>query len=56
NFRNRAGGRLRHRIFRKEVYLHDKYLRSTCVGCGRCNRACVAGINLVDIYNQVMGV
>ena len=56
NFRNRAGGRLRHRIFRKEVYLHDKYLRSTCVGCGRCNRACVAGINLIDIYNQVMGV
>jgi len=56
NFRSRAGGRLRHRIFRKEVYLHDKYLRSTCVGCGRCNKSCVAGISLIDIYNQVMGV
>lgn len=56
NFRKRSGSRLRHRIFRKEVYLQEKYLRSGCVGCGRCNRACIADISIIDIYNQVMGV
>lgn len=54
NFRHSAGKRLRHRLFRKEVYSQDKYMTSACVGCGRCNHACVAGISLVDIYNQLM--
>jgi ferredoxin len=55
NFRPKASQRQRHRIFKKEVYQHEKYGRSGCVGCGRCSAQCVASIRLNEIYNQVLG-
>jgi sulfhydrogenase subunit beta (sulfur reductase) len=55
NFRPYSPERNMHRIFKKEVYVYDKYEMSACVGCGRCNRACIANINLIEIYNQVLG-
>ena len=55
NFRERRSDRLRHRFFRKGKYLLEKYGRMGCVGCGRCDRACVAKISSVETYNQIAG-
>ena len=53
NFRDSAGARLRHRVFKKEVYLKKRFGRSGCVGCGRCIEHCIADISIIDIYNRV---
>ena len=54
NFREGAAARVRHRIFKKEVYLKKKFGRSGCVGCGRCIDSCIAHISIIDIFNHVM--
>lgn len=53
NFRDTAAARVRHRIFKKEVYLKKRYGRSGCVGCGRCIDSCIANISIIDIYNKL---
>jgi ferredoxin len=55
NFRERRGDRLRHRFFRKGKYILEDYGRMGCVGCGRCDRTCVAKISSVETYNQIAG-
>ena len=55
NFRERRSDRQRHRFLRKGKYLRERYGRFACVGCGRCARACVVGINPVEVYNQLKG-
>ncbi len=55
NFRHRRSDRLRHRFFRKGKYILEDYGRMGCVGCGRCDRACVAKISSVETYNQIAG-
>jgi len=55
NFREGRGERLRHRFFRKGKYLFEDYGRMGCVGCGRCDRTCVAKISSVETYNQIAG-
>jgi ferredoxin len=55
NFRERRGERLRHRMFRKGKYILEDYGRMGCVGCGRCDRVCVAKISSVETYNQIAG-
>lgn len=55
NFRGRKPYRLRHRVFKKEVYGMDRFGRSGCVGCGRCGHFCPAGIRLVEIFGQLSG-
>lgn len=52
NFREKKEGRIRHRVYRKFRYLNEKYPKPFCVGCGRCNRACTAKINIVEMLNQ----
>ncbi|MDH4227898.1 MAG: 4Fe-4S dicluster domain-containing protein [Deltaproteobacteria bacterium] len=54
NFRNTAASRLRHRVFKKEVYLKKRLGRSGCVGCGRCITHCIAKISIKDIFTRVM--
>ncbi len=54
NFRESVGARVRHRLFKKEVFLKKRFGRSGCVGCGRCIDACIAKISIIEIYNQVM--
>ncbi len=54
NFRESVAARVRHRLFKKEVYLKKRFGRSGCVGCGRCIYACIANISIIDIYNQIM--
>jgi formate hydrogenlyase subunit 6/NADH:ubiquinone oxidoreductase subunit I len=55
NFRKERSSRLRHRFFRKGKYLREAYGKSGCVGCGRCDRACVAKISSVETYTQIAG-
>ncbi len=54
NFRNGRLERTRHRWYRKFYYLMARYGRPFCVGCGRCTRACPAGIGLVEVLNQLV--
>ncbi|HEY3324506.1 MAG TPA: 4Fe-4S dicluster domain-containing protein [Planctomycetota bacterium] len=53
NFRSQRVERTRHRWYRKFYYLMARYGRPFCVGCGRCTRACTAGIGLVEVLNQL---
>jgi len=55
NFRAERSSRLRHRMFRKGKYILEQTGRVGCVGCGRCERACVAGISIKDTYVQIAG-
>jgi formate hydrogenlyase subunit 6/NADH:ubiquinone oxidoreductase subunit I len=53
NFREKAGSRLRHRIYRKAKWVYEQSGERGCVGCGRCDRTCPAKISSVEIYNQL---
>lgn len=53
NFRPKAASRLRHRIYRKAKWVFEQTGLPGCVGCARCDRACTAKINSVEIYNQL---
>jgi len=55
NFRKDRSSRLRHRMFRKGKYILDQTGRSGCVGCGRCERACVADISIKETFIQIAG-
>ena len=55
SFREGRGERLRHRFFRKGKYIVEDHGRMGCVGCGRCDRTCVAKISSVETYNQIAG-
>ena len=54
NFRGDRPDRVRHRWFRKFVYLNREHGQPFCVGCGRCSQQCTAGISLVDVINSVI--
>ena len=54
NFRPERVDRVRHRWFRKFVYLLREHGMPFCVGCGRCSQACTAGISLTDVINAVV--
>jgi sulfhydrogenase subunit beta (sulfur reductase) len=53
NFRKDRKQRLRHRLNRKYLYETDEYGKPSCVGCGRCIRACVAGIDIREAVNTL---
>lgn len=53
NFRPKAASRLRHRIYRKAKWIKEREGLAGCVGCARCDRACTAKINSVEIYRQL---
>lgn len=55
NFRGERTDRVRHRWFRKFVYLLREHGTPFCIGCGRCSTACTANISLVDVLNSVIG-
>jgi len=54
NFRGERADRVRHRWFRKFVYLLREHGMPFCVGCGRCSKSCTAEIGLVDVLNSVL--
>ncbi len=51
DFRPDQTDRQRHRFFRKYKYLWEKHQRTACVGCGRCARECLAGIDNTEVLN-----
>lgn len=53
NFRKERSSRQRHRYFRKFDYPVRKYNKFFCVGCGRCTRACMADISLIETVNEL---
>jgi len=54
NFRRKALERYRHRTYRKGKYIFDKLGELGCVGCGRCVRACTAGIaDPMRVFNEL---
>lgn len=56
NFRQNASDRLRHRLFRKTVYLKERFGITGCVGCGRCTAACTADIaSIVETVGDIVG-
>jgi NAD-dependent dihydropyrimidine dehydrogenase PreA subunit len=56
NFRKSPADRLRHRLFRKTVYMKERYGLSGCVGCGRCTLACTSSIaSIVEMINDIVG-
>jgi sulfhydrogenase subunit beta (sulfur reductase) len=55
NFRKNRSSRLRHRMFRKGKYILEQTGRVGCVGCGRCDRACIAGISIRETFVQIAG-
>jgi formate hydrogenlyase subunit 6/NADH:ubiquinone oxidoreductase subunit I len=54
NFRKTRAERLRHRFNRKFRYLSGTFDSLFCVGCGRCSRACLVKINIVDVTNEIV--
>jgi sulfhydrogenase subunit beta (sulfur reductase) len=55
NFREHRSSRLRHRMFRKGKYILEQTGRTGCVGCGRCERACIASISIRETFVQIAG-
>jgi NAD-dependent dihydropyrimidine dehydrogenase PreA subunit len=56
NFRKKPSDRVRHRLFRKTVYLRERFGLSGCVGCGRCTVACTAAIaSIVEMVGDIVG-
>ncbi len=55
NFREHRWSRLRHRMFRKGKFILEQTGRPGCVGCGRCERACVAHISIRETFVQIAG-
>jgi sulfhydrogenase subunit beta (sulfur reductase) len=54
NFRKKASDRIRHRLYRKQAFLLQKFGLAGCVGCGRCKTACVPDIAFPpDIDNDL---
>ena len=53
NFRPKRPDRVRHRWFRKFVWLNREYGFPFCVGCGRCTQQCTANISWVEVLNSV---
>jgi len=53
-FREELKDRYRHRFFRKGNYLFERYGFVACVGCGRCDIACLPGIaSPCDVMNEL---
>jgi len=54
NFRPEAQTRLKYRYYHQHKGFSEAYDQSKCVGCGRCGRACVAGITPPDIIRDLI--
>jgi len=56
NFRKNASDRVRHRLFRKTIYMRERYGVTGCVGCGRCTQTCTAAIaSIVETVGDIAG-
>ena len=53
NFRGSKASRVRHRMMRKGKDLQQVHNIAGCTGCGRCQRACLAGITVPGTFNTL---
>ena len=53
NFRPESKNRLKYRYYHQYRGFVESYDEPLCVGCNRCAKACPAGINPVDIINEL---
>lgn len=53
NFRESRASRVKYRYYHKQWGYLSKFERVLCVGCGRCARACPAGINPVNVIEAL---
>lgn len=54
NFRPRRETRLKYRYYHQHRGFVEQYDEPKCVGCGRCGRTCLAGINPPDIIRDLL--
>ena len=54
NFRPKRETRLKYRYYHQHRGFVEAYDEPKCVGCGRCGRACLAGINPPDIIRDLL--
>jgi sulfhydrogenase subunit beta (sulfur reductase) len=55
NFRPDRATRLKYRYYHQHRGFVESYEAPKCVGCNRCGRACLAGINPVDVITDLQG-
>ncbi len=53
NFRPKNGDRLKYRYYHQHRGFAENASQQICVGCNRCGRACLAGINPKDVINDL---
>ena len=53
NFRPDRQTRLKYRYYHQHRGFVEAYDVPKCVGCNRCGRACLAGINPVDVIRDL---
>lgn len=54
NFRPKRETRLKYRYYHQHRGFVEAYDEPKCVGCGRCGRVCLAGINPPDIIRDLL--
>jgi ferredoxin len=55
NFRPDRGSRLRFRLEHKFLGFGSLRGQSSCVGCGRCKKACPVGIDVSEVLSSLLG-
>jgi len=55
NFRPDRATRLKYRYYHQHRGFVESYEEPKCVGCNRCGRACLAGINPADVITDLQG-
>lgn len=55
NFRPDRATRLKYRYYHQHRGFVESYEEPKCVGCNRCGRACLAGINPLDVITNLQG-
>ncbi|MDP2181472.1 MAG: 4Fe-4S dicluster domain-containing protein [Actinomycetota bacterium] len=53
NFRESRSSRVKYRYYHKQWGYLSKFERVLCVGCGRCQRACLAGISPREVVRAL---
>jgi ferredoxin len=53
NPRPRQANRYRQRVYHKMIYYPDKFGPLLCTGCGRCIDACPAGVDLLEVLQDL---
>ena len=54
NFRPSATTRLKYRYYHQHRGFNEQYEEPKCVGCNRCGRACLVGINPPDVIRELL--